>query len=494
MLEEKTEDVVRDMAVQVRGCDGTNRSRIFYVDSEGGDDLNQGTCPEKPWRSIGRVNAAAFGPGDRVCFKRGGKWKGMLRPRGNGSRSSPVVITSYSGVESSDCAGSDGYYENRTGEKPEIDGDGAYAAILLDGVSFYVVEGIRAANRARDRRVRQGICVMGKAEGITEEIVIRGCEVLEVDGQNCRARDVYESMYWNGGIYVTMPGRSSRANHLHHIQICNNHIHDVFTSGIRINQEEDFINDIHHTCVVVRGNLIERTGSDGIIVANSISPLIDGNRCYDAGALGTAGETQFIAGIWVCAVSNALIQYNEVARTRLFRDDGTAFDTDWGNEGDTVFQYNYTHDNEGGFWLDCSSLNYNSGYGKTVLRYNVSLRDGRGIAVDDKGLPAEFCGNFFLFEKKAAVCVGNDGRDFTFTHNAFLMEEPPSDEWGNALYVENWYGEQRCPRDRDSLPGNSFESGEFLSGCPDSGGDGMKWLDDKWKQLHELVRKRSVRI
>ena len=35
---------------------------------------------------------------------------------------------------------------------------------------------------------------------------------------------------------------------------------------VRVNQQEDFINDIHHTHVVVRGNRIERTGSDGVIV------------------------------------------------------------------------------------------------------------------------------------------------------------------------------------------------------------------------------------
>ena len=80
-------------------------------------------------------------------------------------------------------------------------------------------------------------------------------------------------------MYVTFPGRTSAQDHLHDIIISNNYIHDVRTSGIRVNQQEDFINDIHHTHVVVRGNRIERTGSDGIIVANCISPLIDSNIC-----------------------------------------------------------------------------------------------------------------------------------------------------------------------------------------------------------------------
>ena len=313
---------------------------IYYVDSVNGDDGNCGTQENAPLRSLERVNGLKLQPGSEIRFCRGGSWKGMLVLRDSGTRFEPIRISSYG-----------------EGEMPEIDGCGAWAGIWLNGCSHVIVENLKVANRAEKCRLRQGICVEGRAEGITEYVTIRNCEILEVSGQNSREEPVYESMYWNGGIYVTMPGRSSAENHLHHIHVLNNYIHDVTTSGIRINQEEDFINDIHHTCVVVRGNRIERTGADGIIVANCISPLIDSNVCRDAGALGSLERTRLIAGIWVCAVSNALIQRNEVSGTRLFMDDGTAFDTDWGTEGTTVFQYNYTHDNAGGFWLDCSGLN-----------------------------------------------------------------------------------------------------------------------------------------
>lgn len=443
-------------------------ARTFYIDSAQGSDLNCGTSKEMPWKSLDKINSILLGPGDELLFKCDGKWKGMLSLNGNGERFSPICISSYG-----------------EGDRPEIDGGGAFAGILLKGGSHYIIENLKVANRAPKRAVRQGICVEGSAEGITENITIRNCEILEVTGQNCRARDIYCSMYWNGGIYVTMPGRSSEKNHLHHIHILDNYIHDVLTSGIRINQEEDFINDIHHTSIVVRGNRIERTGSDGIIVANSISPLIDRNCCYDAGALGNGEETQLIAGIWICATSNALIQRNEVARTRLFDDDGTAFDTDWGTEGTTVFQYNYTHDNAGGFWLDCSSLNYNIGYEKTVLRYNISLRDGRGIAVSDKGLPVEFYGNVFAYEDNACICVGEDGKDFKFTNNELFWKESPADGWGKALFNHNHYSIQVCPYDIQRIEKSGIDVEELL----DNVKDGMQWLQDKWELLCLLVLK-----
>lgn len=441
--------------------------RVFYVDSKEGSDKNSGTSTEQAWKSLDRVNQERLYPGTKVCFKCGGSWKGTLLLRGEGIKAAPIVITSYG-----------------KGEKPEIDGDGAYSAIYLQGVSHCVVENLRVCNRAQDRKVRQGICIEGKPQGITEYVTVKNCEITEVDGQNMRETDVYESMYWNGAIYATIPGRSSERDHLHHIHILNNYIHDVRTSGIRINQEEDFINDIHHTCIVVRGNLIERTGSDGIIVANSISPLIDSNRCLDAGALGVPEETRLLAGIWVCATSNALIQRNEVAGTRLFSDDGTAFDTDWGNEGTIVFQYNYTHDNEGGFWLDCSGLNYNVGFQKTILRYNISLRDGRGVTVRAQGLPAEFYGNIFAFDKPAALCVWEDGRAFLFRKNIFLFEDEPVDSWSKACLQNNIYAGAVCRRDKKALKEAGIDVKKLLEAKELEKGE---WLEEKWRVLCALT-------
>ena len=309
------------------------------------------------------------------------------------------------------------------------------ASLVLETIAHWKVKGLRICNHSSERCVRQGICISAKSEGITAGIEISDCEIFEVDGENRRAMPVYQSMYWNGAVYVTFPGRTSAQDHLHDIIISNNYIHDVRTSGISVNQQEDFINDIHHTHVVVRGNRIERTGSDGIIVANCISPLIDSNVCFDAGALGTLEDTQLIAGIWVCATRDALIQRNEVARTRMFENDGTAFDTDWGTAGTTVFQYNYSHDNEGGFWLDCMKLNHNRDCEKTILRYNISMRDGRGIAVYDQGILTEWYGNLFFHEKLIQICCFDEGENFHFDHNVFCI--PQETDWQKARYEEN---------------------------------------------------------
>ena len=438
----------------------------YYIDGEKGCDHWDGTSVGTAWKTLDRANEVLLRPGDEVLLHCGQHFEGTLKPKGNGSEEAKIRIGSYG-----------------EGSMPEIDGMGNYAAVWLKGCSHYIIRELRIVNRSEEQKVRQGICIEGSPLGITEDITVEECEITQVDGENRRSRPVYESMYWNGAIYVTMPGRSSDENHLHRIHILNNNIHDVKTSGIRVNQEEDFVVDIHHTAVVVRGNRISRTGSDGIIVANCISPLISGNICYDAGALGSKEETMLIAGIWVCAVKDALIERNEVAFTRLFTGDGTAFDTDWGTAGTIVFQYNYTHDNEGGFWLDCSNLNYNSGYQKTILQYNISVNDREGILVEDGRLPVELRGNVFVNRKPVNICLRGKGTQAVFSRNEFILEEEPLDQWAQARYEQNYYKKVTCEKDKQAVNHGFCEELDAL----ESDIRDRESMEPQWKRLYEMV-------
>lgn len=406
----------------------------FYIDDVAGEDSHDGLAPERAWRTLERASGHIYRPGQEVRLRRGGRWEGTLTIRGGGSADRPVLI---------------GDYGQASDPSPLIDGAGGDAAVLLAGISHCIVSDLVVENRAPEGdppRVRQGICLVGARRGITEDVVIRDCVVRYIDGENRRVRGAYESMYWNGGIYVTFPGRTSADDHLHRIVVEHNHIHDVRTSGVRVNQAEDFVNtDIHHTNVVVRRNLIERTGSDGIIVANSVAPIIDQNTVIDAGALGTTQDTQLIAGVWVCATSDAVIQRNTVMRTRLFENDGTAFDTDWGTVGDTVFQYNVSYGNAGGFWLNCMDLNVNPGRGVTHLRYNVSIDDGRGLCLYDCGVPTEFFGNVFLLGRGAEICIQGSGDSLTFRRCVIEAPEPLDERWSGAAFHECWFPRHRPP-------------------------------------------------
>jgi hypothetical protein len=64
---------IREAGCRLRGLDpaalhAAGRS-VYHVDSKAGDDANDGTTPERAWRSLERVNRTVFAPGDRILFR-----------------------------------------------------------------------------------------------------------------------------------------------------------------------------------------------------------------------------------------------------------------------------------------------------------------------------------------------------------------------------------------------------------------------------------------
>src|SRR5574343_163942 len=51
---------------------------IYYVDATGGNDDNTGLSAALAWKTIAKVNASTFNPGDSILFKRGEMWRETL--------------------------------------------------------------------------------------------------------------------------------------------------------------------------------------------------------------------------------------------------------------------------------------------------------------------------------------------------------------------------------------------------------------------------------
>ena len=52
----------------------------YHVDCLSGDDGRDGRSPETAWRSLARVNATTFQPGDSILLRRGTRCTGTLWP------------------------------------------------------------------------------------------------------------------------------------------------------------------------------------------------------------------------------------------------------------------------------------------------------------------------------------------------------------------------------------------------------------------------------
>jgi hypothetical protein len=66
-----------------------------FVDELNGNDTNSGTDVSSPWRTLQRVSASTFEPGDRILFKRGTSYSGCVTIEGDGSQSAPITISAY---------------------------------------------------------------------------------------------------------------------------------------------------------------------------------------------------------------------------------------------------------------------------------------------------------------------------------------------------------------------------------------------------------------
>jgi hypothetical protein len=127
-------------------------------------------------------------------------------------------------------------------------------------------------------------------------------------------------------------------------------------------------NGTRSTKVIIRNNLLEDVGGDGIKIWGSNYSLVEHNVVRG----GRMRAQDHAAGIWPFEAVGTVIQFNEVSGMKGTTD-GMAYDADYRCDS-TYIQYNLSHDNEGGFILLCAPGNSYSR--NTVVRYNISIRDG----------------------------------------------------------------------------------------------------------------------
>ena len=96
---------------------GLKANGTDYYLSPAGNDSASGTSPEKAWKSIGKVNATIFRPGDNILFKAGETFAGSLKfdMADSGKPDTPVTVSSYGKGQARICSGTgDGLYAKNT--------------------------------------------------------------------------------------------------------------------------------------------------------------------------------------------------------------------------------------------------------------------------------------------------------------------------------------------------------------------------------------------
>jgi hypothetical protein len=326
----------------------------YFIDATGGNDQLDGRTAHSAWKSLEKVAANTFHPGDRILFRSGGVWTGQLWPKGSGSANHPISIDKYGGDA-----------------LPVINGAGlAEDAVLLKNQEYWEVRNLEITNMGTTSgSKRRGVFVIAENTGDLRHVYLQNLRVHDVNGS------LKEKV--NGGIHYSAIG-DAKPSRFVDLRIENNHIWHVDRSGI-FGWSTHWTRSKWHPSleVVIRNNVLDDIGGDGIVNVATDGALVEHNVVSHA----SQRSQEYNVGIWPWSADNTVIQYNEVYGTRG-QHDATGFDSDW-NSRNTIIQYNYSHDNDGGFLLICNegsqSPHDSAGNVGTIVRYNISQNDHHRI-------------------------------------------------------------------------------------------------------------------
>ena len=330
----------------------------YYIDNINGNDAADGKSSAAAWQSLSKVNHTIFSGGDSILFNTIGAWTGTLHPKGSGSAGNPVVISSYGGGAT----------------RPILNGNGALRVVYLTNQQYWEITNLELTNPVDSGQKKRGIEVEAIDQGKLTHIYIRNNYIHDVLGDN--TKDINGSL----GILVSArKGIHPMQSWFDTVNIENNIVKTVNRTGIgtasdwwcrsSVGCTEDTAY-VPHTHVAIRNNYVENAGGDGIVPAETLSAVVEYNLLNGANA--TSGEAN--AGIWAWNADSTLFQFNEAynVKTSTTGVDGQAYDVDYG-QNSTIYQYNYSHDNAGGFMLLCSPLP--NGNTNAIVRYNISQND-----------------------------------------------------------------------------------------------------------------------
>ncbi len=344
-------------------------AQSWYVDCSAA--VNGDGSIARPFNSLQAANAVTLGPRQQLLFRRGTACSGMLAPQGSGAPGNPVLIGSY---------GSPLY------PPPRIDGTGSVtAAVWLSDESYITVQDLELTNAGDSVGLHRGLYFTSNAAPVSG-VTIRDLSVQNVDSSNA-----FNGGKTGGGIVGQALSATGRFSN---VLIEDNQIRNVSRQGITVYGTTSGARPPAtspwpqaSTGLVVRGNTVTQVQGDGIVPLGTDGAVVEGNVVRQGNLAGSnvfGPDPNCAAGIWAWDANNTIIQYNEVSNMNFGPStapsapigcDGEGFDLDYNQDG-TIIQYNYSHDNAGGFVLLCTDQSPH----RAVVRYNLSVDDNSSFS------------------------------------------------------------------------------------------------------------------
>ena len=425
----------------------TSLSKTYYVSSKTGNDSNDGLTGESAFASLFAINHRSLQPGEKVLLERGSVFYGQyLQITDSGSQEAPIVIGAYGEGDAPriEACGQGLWYQNYGNplDAPTHVYHGyVSSAVLLYDAEYIIVEDLEITNETDkmigeyyslgDKMNRTGVAVVAKDKGVRHGITLRNLFIHDVNG------NVYDKHMNNGGIYMTAlrPEREDTTGVARYkdITVEGCFVYQVSRWGIAVGYtyahekfqgaelDEEVFLKYGHENVRICDNYVKAAGGDGITTMYTLRPLVEHNMadsvacemnnrvyCEAADRLGKVA-----AAIWPWKCKDALFRYNEGADTRL-NQDGMAYDADSGDG--TIYEYNYSRQNEGGCVMFCMQEAVHN-----TFRNNISFDDLGGTISPAENPDALIQDNIFYVRKGVPFIRKNmDGGNYVLVDNQVM--------------------------------------------------------------------------
>ena len=287
---------------------GSAAMSTYYVDCAAGSDSAAGTSPRVAWRTLAKVSATTFLPGDSILLRRGTRCVGQLWPKGSGEPARPILIGAYGDA----------------GPLPVINGADADAAVKLFDQSHWVVATVETIGGNP-----YGVFV-GGTNGELRDFVLRNLVVHDVAGE--------PKSKTSGLVVVAAAGNARMADvMIDGITAFNT----TQWAGIIVNgYGETGANRIHN--VTVRNAIVHHVAGDGIVLFAVEDGVIERSAAWLTGLqpVQTIGTPN---AIWTWMCRRCVVRQTEGFFIDSPGVDGGVYDIDFGDD-DNVVEDNYGHD------------------------------------------------------------------------------------------------------------------------------------------------------
>lgn len=536
-------------AVSVKAEENTANGTTYYVDSQGGNDSNDGTSEGKAFRTLGKVNALDLGPGDTVLLKKGSVFEDQaltFTKEDSGTAEAPIKISTYgAGDRPKINTNGNGQWELNYGTRLDNVNHKwkgtVSSSILIEDAEYLEIEGLELTNdrnsatdTEKDKKYndayamdRTGVAGVAKDNGTVDHIVLNDLYIHDVTG------NVYNKHMTNGGIYFivakpTNEGKTGIARY-NDVQIRNCSLNKVNRWGIAVGYTyqwrqfetaelpDAMMAKYGSSNVVIENNYLNHVGGDAITTMYLDRPMVQYNVSENAAeqinfqdysknqpsldANGNVNGTQGVgagrvaAGIWPWKCKNAIFQYNECFSTLNASNgngDGQPWDADYGDG--TNYQYNYSHGNTASTIMFCYDNSVNN-----TFRYNISQNEDMG-PLD----PAQNSGNcqvynntFYIKEGLTSIwstAHSNNGPVNMENNIFYFAGDTPAktgNSWnphGNKTYSNNlYYNVETCPDDAAAV---KVDAGTQV--LVDAGSGPNSVAVDKAARKHENPTEKTV--